>query len=108
MYIDAHESSLDARRTKLSLLCASKIKSLPKHPTHDAVFDNKYMKLSDAFVTAYTIDFSNILEALSFFVIFMRLSDSTSIFTDEIWAIIKALEEIKITPKYIVYTDSLS
>ena len=33
-----------------------------------------------------------------------------SIFTAEIWAIIKALEEIKISvaSKYIVYTDSLS
>ena len=31
-----------------SLQYASKIKSLPKHSTHDAVFDNKYMKLFDA------------------------------------------------------------
>ena len=37
-----------ARRAKLSLQCASKIKSLPKHPTHDAVLDNKYMKVFDA------------------------------------------------------------
>ena len=27
---------------------ASKIKSLPNHPAHNAVFDNKYMKLFDA------------------------------------------------------------
>ena len=27
---------------------ATKIKSLPKHPAHNAVFDNKYMKLFDA------------------------------------------------------------
>ena len=45
LYTDAHEPCLGARRAKLSLQYASKIKSLPKHPTHDAVFDNKYMKL---------------------------------------------------------------
>ena len=50
LYVDAHEPCLGARRAKLSLQYASKIKSLPKHPTltHDAVFDNKYMKLFDA------------------------------------------------------------
>ena len=32
LYVDAHEPCLEY---------ASKIKSLPKHPTHDAVFDNK-------------------------------------------------------------------
>ena len=43
-------------------------------------------------------------------VISMRLLDSASIFTAEIWAIIKALEEIKysVVSKYIVFTDSLS
>ena len=48
LYIDAHEPCLGARRAKLSVQYASKIKSLPKHPTHDAVFDNKYMKLFDS------------------------------------------------------------
>ena len=40
----------------------------------------------------------------------MRLPDSASIFTAEIWAIIKALEQIKysVASKYIVFTDSLS
>ena len=37
MYVDAHKP---------------KIKSLSKHPTHDAVFDNKYMKLCDARLNA--------------------------------------------------------
>ena len=37
-----------SRRAKVSLQYASKIRSLPKHPTHDVVFDNKYMKLFDA------------------------------------------------------------
>ena len=43
-----YRSCLGARRAKLSLQYASKIKSLPKHPAHNTVFDNKYMKLFDA------------------------------------------------------------
>ena len=40
----------------------------------------------------------------------MRLPDSASIFTAEIWAIIKALENIKnvSASKFIIFTDSLS
>ena len=40
----------------------------------------------------------------------MRLCDSASIFTAEIWAIIKALDEMKNTSasKFIFFTDSLS
>ena len=59
------------------------MKSLPKHSTHNAVFDNKYMKLFDArpkairtfglrikpFLTASHIDFSDILEKPSYFVL---------------------------------------
>ena len=43
-------------------------------------------------------------------VISMRLPDSASVFTAEVWAIIKALEQIKDSnaSKYIVFTDSLS
>ena len=43
-------------------------------------------------------------------VISMRLPDSASVFTAEVWAIIKALEQIKesFASKYIVFTDSLS
>ena len=41
LYVDAHEPCLGARRAKLYLQYASNIKSLPKHPTHDTVFDNK-------------------------------------------------------------------
>ena len=47
LYVDAHEPCLGARRAKLSQQYASKIKSLPKHFTHDAVFDNKNLKLFD-------------------------------------------------------------
>ena len=42
LYVDAHEPSLGARRAKLSLQDACKIKSLPKHPTHNVMFDNEY------------------------------------------------------------------
>ena len=81
MYVDAHEPCLGARRAKLSLQYASKIKSLPKHPAHNAVFDNKYMKLFDArpsairtfglrikqFLTASNIELSDISETPSYF-----------------------------------------
>ena len=83
MYVDTHEPCLSARRAKLSLQYASNIRSLPKLPTHDAVFDNKYMKLFDArpnairtfgllikqFLTASNIDLSDILETPSYFVL---------------------------------------
>ena len=191
LYADAHEPCLGARRAKLSLQYATKIKSLPNHPAHNAVFDNKYMKLFDArpsaictfglrikqFLTASNIELSDILETPSYFiappwcikpqkivldlvllkkdrtdasiyqqlfmeirdryrdyipvytdgsrdgnavacatvfppntVISMRLPDSASVFTAEVWAIIKALEQIKesFASKYIVFTDSLS
>ena len=189
LYVDAHEPCLGARRAKLSLQYTSKIKSLPKHPAHNAVFDNKYMKLFDArpnairtfglrikqFLTASNIELSDILETPSYFIsppwcikprkivqdlvhlkkdrtdasiyqqlfmeirdryrdyipvytdgsrdgnavacatvfpsntiISMRLPDSASVFTAEVWAIIKALEQIKDSnaSKYIVFTDS--
>ena len=173
LYVDAHEPSLGTRRAKLSVQYATKTKSLPNHP---AVFDNTYMKLFDArpsairtfglrikqFLTASNIEFSDILETPSYFILppwcikppkivldlvqlktnrtdatiyqqrfmeirnryldhipvytdgsrdgnsvacatvfpsdttfSMRLSDSASILTAKIWAIIKALEEIK-------------
>ena len=178
LYVDAHEPSLGARRAKLSLQYASNIKSLPKHPAHNTVFDNKYMKLFDArpnairtfglrikqFLTASNIELSDILETPSYFisppwcikppkivlelvhlkkdrtdasiyqqlfmkirdryrdnipvytdgsrdgnamacatvfpsntVISMTLPDSASVFTAEVWAIIKALEQINIS-----------
>ena len=49
LYVDAHEPCLGARRAKISLQFVSKIWSLPKHATHDAVFDNKRMKFDAAF-----------------------------------------------------------
>ena len=83
LYVDAHEPSLGARRANLSLQYATKLKSLPKHPAHNAVFDNAYMKLFDArpsaiitfglpikqFLSASNIDFSDILETPSYFIL---------------------------------------
>ena len=83
LYVDAHEPSLGARRAKLSLQYATKIKSLPNHPAYNAVFDNKYMKLFDArpsvirtfglrikqFLTASNIELSDILETPSYFIL---------------------------------------
>ena len=83
LYVDAHEPCFGARCAKLSLQYASKIKSLPKHPAHNAVFDNKYMKLFDVrpsaigtfglhikqFLTASNIEFSHMLETPSYFVL---------------------------------------
>ena len=49
LYVDAYEpQSFGDRRSKLSRQYASKIKSLPRRPTHDVVFDNKYINLFDA------------------------------------------------------------
>ena len=48
LYVDAHERNVGARCAKLSQQYASKIRSLPKQPTTDAMIDNKYMKLFDA------------------------------------------------------------
>ena len=47
LYVDAHETCLGARCAKVSLQYAFKVKLVPKHPTHGAGFDNKYMKLFD-------------------------------------------------------------
>ena len=52
LYVDAHEPSLGDKSAKLSLQYATKIKSLPNHPAHNAVFDNTYMKLFNARPTA--------------------------------------------------------
>ena len=81
LYVDVYEPSLGARRARLSLQYATKIELLPKHPAHNAVFDNKYMKLFDArpsairtfglrikqFLTAFNIEFSDILETPLYF-----------------------------------------
>ena len=126
---------------------ASKIRSLPKHLTHD----NKYVKLFDArsnavctfglrikqFLTASNIDFSDILETPSYFVLppwcikplkivldLVHLKKDVACATvfpsDNVISIrlpdsasvftAEALEQIKdsIASKYIVFTDSLS
>ena len=83
LYVDAHEPCLGANRAKLSLQYSSKIKSLPKHPAHNAVLDNKYMKLFHTkpsairtfglrikqFLIACNIELSDILETPSDFIL---------------------------------------
>ena len=83
LYVDAHKCCLGARHAELSLQYASKITSLPKHPAHNAVFDNKYMKLFDArpsaihtfglriklFLTVSNIELSDILETPCYFIL---------------------------------------
>ena len=83
VYVDAHEPSLGARHARLSLQYTTKIKSLPKHPAHNAMFDHKYMKLFDArpnairtfglrikqFLSVSNIEVSDILETPSYFIL---------------------------------------
>ena len=53
LYVDEREPSLGARRGKLSMQYATKIKSLPNHPAHNAVFDNTYTKCNMYFWPSY-------------------------------------------------------
>ena len=54
---------------------ATKTKSIIQHIAHNAVFDNKYMKLFDVRISAirtfdqFLSDFSDILETRSYFVL---------------------------------------
>ena len=68
LYVDAHKPNLGGRRASF-FRYASKIGYLPNLPTHDAVFNNKHMKLFAAkpndlrfkqSLTAFNIDFSDI------------------------------------------------
>ena len=79
VYVDAHEPCLGARRSKLFLQYASKIKSLPKHPTHIwQIYEVVWCKAEchpifglriKQFLIAFNIDFSDILETPSYFVL---------------------------------------
>ena len=113
LYVDAHEPSLGARRAKLSLQYATKIKSLPNHTAHNAVFDNTYMKLFHArpsairtfglrikqFLTASNIDFSDILET---HILSYHLGVSNHRRLCWIWCIWKTIEQMH------QYTSSFS
>ena len=52
LYVEANEPSLYLRREKLALQFISKIKSNPKNPVHDIVFNAKYSHLYDRKPTA--------------------------------------------------------
>ena len=64
-----HEPSLGARRAKRSLRYASKIKSLPNLSTHDANAFRTFGLYIKQFLSSSNIDFSDILETLSYFVL---------------------------------------
>ena len=92
---------------------------LKKDRTDASIYQQLFMKIRDRYrdhIPVYT-DGSrdgNAVACATVFpsntVISMRLPDSASVFTAEVWAIIKALEQIKDSnaSKYIVFTDSLS
>ena len=92
---------------------------LKKDRTDASIYQQLFMEIRDGYrgyIPVYT-DGSrdgNAVACATVFpsntVISMRLPDSASVFTAEVWAIIKALDQIKdsIASKYIVFTDSLS
>ena len=92
---------------------------LKKYRTDASIYQQFFMEIRDRYrdyIPVYT-DGSrdgNAVACATVFpsntVISMRLPDSASVFTAEVWAIIKALEQIKdsIASKYIVFTDPLS
>ena len=91
---------------------------LKKDRTDASIYQQLFMEIRDRYrdyIPVYT-DGSrdgNAVACATVFpsntVISMRLPDSASVFTAEVWAIIKALEQIKDsnTSKYIVFTNSL-
>ena len=92
---------------------------LKKDRTDASIYQQLFMEIRDRYrdyIPVYT-DGSrdgNAVACATVFpsntVISMILPDSASVFTAEVWAIIKALEQIKDSnaSKYIVFTDSLS
>ena len=56
LYVDAHELCLSVD-VRSSMFPASRITMIPKHPTHDAVFDNKYLRLFDARLNVFLMHF---------------------------------------------------
>ena len=90
---------------------------LKKDRTDASIYQQLFMEIRDRYrdhIPVYTDgsrDGNSVACATVFLIKHrMRLPDSALIFTAEIWAIIKALEEIKysVASKYIVFTDSLS
>ena len=92
---------------------------MKKDRTDASIYPKLFMELQDRYhdyIPVYTDssrDGNSVACATVFpsnTIISMRLPDSVSIFTTEIWGIIKALEEIKnsVASKYIVFTDTLS
>ena len=99
-------------------VCMSKL-HLKKDRTDASIYQQLFMEIRDRYhdyIPVYTDGTrdGNAVPCPTVFpsntVISMRLPDSASVFTAEVGAIIKALEQIKdsIASKYIVFTDSLS
>ena len=92
---------------------------LKKDRTYASIYQKPFMEIRDWYrdhIPVYT-DGSRDGNSVTCATVFpsditfsMRLPDSASIFTAEIWAIIKALEKIKnaSASKFIIFTDSLS
>ena len=91
---------------------------LKKDRTDASIYQQLFMEIRDRYrdyIPVYTDgsqDGNAVACATDFqsnTVISMRLPDSASVFTAEVWAIIKALEQIKDSnaSKYIVFTDLL-
>ena len=86
---------------------------LKKDHTDESIYQKLFMEIQDRY-HVYSCLYRWFTGCATVFpsntVISMRLPDSEPIFTAEIWAIIKALEEIKysVASKYFVFTDLLS
>ena len=86
---------------------------LKKDRTDASIYQQLFMEIRDRYCDYMYTDGSQDGNAVACAIVFpsntvisMRLPDSASVFTAEVWAIIKALEQIKhsIASKYIVFT----
>ena len=82
---------------------------LKKYRTDASIYQQLFLEIRDKY-RAYISVYTYVSRDGHYVACAMRLPDSASIFTAEIWAIITALEEIKNASesKFIIFTDSLS
>ena len=88
---------------------------LKKDHRDESVYQQLFMKIRDRYrdyrwFTGWELYMACAAIFPSDTVISMRLPDSASIFTAQVWAFIKALEQIKdsVASKCIIFTDSLA
>ncbi|GFN88459.1 RNA-directed DNA polymerase from mobile element jockey [Plakobranchus ocellatus] len=128
LYAEAGEPSLEHRRTKLAFNYTLKLKSLPRNPCHDIVFeaplhDFSADSKSEPNLVASTFEhygskLEEKVEAAAYYPErpdcskTTRLRDGASVFSAELEGIALALTEIKNLTKYhknfVIYNDSLS